>query len=171
MKYSKIVALSAVSSAIGLVLLLIGAYVDVLDLSCLFMASLALMLPLSKGYRLGAFLSYLACVILGFLLSGFRIQIMLPFTLFFGLHPIINDLQLKYKFNKYLAIILKTIWFIGTLFAMYYLTQIFVVENEIVKQYIVPIIAIGGAVLFWVYDIFMFKFQEMINKIVQQLKL
>ena len=52
MKYSKVIALSAVSCALAIILLVTGAYIEVLDLSCLFMASMALMLPLAKGYKL-----------------------------------------------------------------------------------------------------------------------
>lgn len=170
MKYSKVIALSAVSAAMCLILLVLGAFIDVLDLSCLFLASLVIMIPLSKGYALGAFMAYLASALLGLLLTG-KIQIILPFAMFFGLHPVVNYLQLKHKVNKVLATIVKAAWFIGTLFAAYYLTTLFVVETEWIKQYIVPIIIAGGAVFFVVYDVFMFKFQDAMNGIVKRLKL
>lgn len=170
MKYSKIIALSAISSALCLILLVLGAFVEVFDLSCLFLASIVIMIPLSKGYALGAFLSYMASGLLGLLLTG-KFQIIIPFAMFFGLHPIVNFLQEKYKINKILALVVKAAWFIGTLFVTYYFTTLFVVETEWIKQYIVPIILMGGAAFFVFYDFFMFKFQEGVNNIVKRLKL
>ena len=171
MKYSRIIAISALSSAMALILLVFGSFVEVFDLSCLFMASLALMLPLAKDYKLGGFLSYLATVILGFLLTGFRIQVMLPFAIFFGLHPIVNYFQFKLKINKYFAVIIKAVWFVVTLYVMYFFTNMFISVHPLVQRYIYYFLAIGGAVFFVIYDYLMVKFQIGINAIVKRLKL
>ena len=136
MKNAKVIALSAISAAIALLLLIAGAFFEILDISCLFFASLAIMLPLTKNSRAGAFLAYLASGILGFILTGMRLQIIIPYVLFFGLHPIINDFLQKKNVNRILGAVLKTMWFVGVLFIVYYFTSFFVVENEIVKQYI-----------------------------------
>ena len=48
MKDGKLIALSAVSTALGVVFLVIGAYFQSFDLSALFMSAIAIMLPLSK---------------------------------------------------------------------------------------------------------------------------
>ncbi len=171
MKTSKVVALSAITTAFCILLLTFGAYVEVFDLSCLFMASLALMLPLTKGYKLGGFLSYLASVILGFILTGARFQILIPFTMFFGLHPLANYLQKQYKINAFLATVIKTVWFVATLFITYYFTKMFIVEHETVEKYINWIILIGGSVVFLIYDRLMYAFQRSLEKIISRLKL
>ncbi len=171
MKYSKIVALSAMSSALALILLVLGAYVEVLDLSCLFMASLALMMPLAKGYKLGGFLAYLATSILAFFLTGMRLQVVLPFAMFFGLHPLVNYMQRRFKINRVLATLIKAIWFIATLYVMYFVTQIFTAPNEFIQKYIHYILIIGGALIFIVYDNLMQRFQFAVNGIVTRLKL
>lgn len=171
MKYSKVIALSAVATAFCAIFLVFGAYVEVFDLSCLFMASLAIMIPLAKGYKLGAFLTYLASVLLGFILTGARFQILIPFAMFFGLHPIANYIQKQYKINTVLAIAIKTVWFVGTLFVTYYFTKMFVVEHEIIEKYINWIIVIGGGLFFLVYDFFMAAFQRSFDKLVDRLKL
>ena len=171
MKYSRIIAISALSAALALILLVFGSFVEVFDLSCLFMASLALMIPLAKDYKLGGFLAYLATAILGLLLTGFRLQVMLPFAIFFGLHPIVNYFQFRLKINKYLAIVIKTVWFIVTLFIMYFFTNMFVSVSPLVERYIYYFLIIGGAVFFVIYDYLMVKFQIGINAIVKRLKL
>lgn len=171
MKYSKVIALSAVTTAFCIILLTFGAYVEVFDLSCLFLASLTLMLPLCKGYKLGAFLSYLASVLLGFILTGARFQILIPFAMFFGLHPIANYMQKEWKINKILALFIKTAWFVATLFITYYFTTMFIVEHEIVKKLINWVIPIGGSLVFWIYDFLMDSFQQKMLAIVNRLKL
>lgn len=171
MKYSKVVALSSVTTAFCTLLLVFGAYIEVLDLSCLFVASLVLMIPLSKGYKLGAFLSYLASVLLGFILTGARFQILIPFAMFFGLHPIANYIQKERNINKILALIVKTVWFVATLFVTYYFTKMFLVENAMLEKYINYIIVIAGSLFFIVYDILMDGFQRSITRIISRLKL
>lgn len=168
MKNSRVIALAAVSAAFVVLLLIAGAYIEVLDLSCLFFASLALMLPLTKNSRAGAFLAYLAGVFLGFIFTGMRLQIMLPYALFFGLHPIINDIIEKKNFNKILALVIKTVWFVGVAFIVYYFTSFFVIENEVIKQYIIPIIIVGGALFFIVYDYIMQRMQKSMNVIIDR---
>lgn len=171
MKYSKAVSLSAMSCALAVIFLLLGAYIEVLDLSCLFMASLALMMPLAKDYKLGDFLAYLASVILSFLLTGMRLQVILPFAVFFGLHPLVNYFQERLKINKILASVIKCAWFIGTLYIMYFATEMFTDTNELIKRYIHYVLIIGGAVAFFVYDYLMMRFQKYVNAIVKRLKL
>ncbi len=171
MKYSRVIAISALSCALALILLVFGSFVEVFDLSCLFMASLALMLPLAKDYKLGGFLCYLATTILGFLLTGFRFQVMIPFAVFFGLHPIANYFQFKLKINRYLGVAVKAVWFVATLYVMYFLTNMFVSVHPIVEKFIHYFLTIGGALFFVVYDYLMVKFQIAINVIVKRLKL
>ncbi|MBR3865040.1 MAG: hypothetical protein IKJ19_08030 [Clostridia bacterium] len=171
MKYSKVIAISALSSALALILLVFGSFIEVFDLSCLFMASLALMLPLAKDYKLGGFLCYLATTILGFLLTGFRLQVMIPFAIFFGLHPLVNYFQFKLKINKFLSLAVKTLWFVGTLYVMYFFTNMFVSVHPIVERFIHYFLTIGGVIFFCVYDYLMVKFQIAMNAIVKRLKL
>ena len=171
MKYSKVIALSAMSSALAIVLLVLGAYIEVLDLSCLFLASLALMMPLSKGYRLGGFLAYLATAILSLLLTGFRLQVIIPFAMFFGLHPLVNHLQKRYKINVIIATIIKTAWFVGTLYVMYFATKMFTAPNQLIEKYIHYVLIIGGIIVFFVYDWLMVRFQQSMDVIIKRLKL
>lgn len=167
---SKGIALSAVSTALAVVLLIFGAYFETFDLSCLFLASLCMMLPLYKKYYLGAFLSYVATSLLALILTAGRFQVVIPFAMFFGLHAIANELQLKFNVNKIVAFIVKEIWFLGTLAVMYFFTKMFVSDNEVFEKYMPYIIIIGGALFFPLYDILIFRFKKMLDVLLKRLK-
>lgn len=167
---SRTIALCAVSAAFSVIFIIAGTFIDVLDISCLFMASLALMLPLAKGSYAGAFLAYLASGLLGFLLTG-SFRVVLPYAAFFGLHPIINGLQKKFAINRVLALVIKTLWFAGVMVLCYYLTTMFVFENEFLKKYAVYVLIIGSAVIFPFYDMAISRFQISVCAIVKRLKL
>ena len=94
-KNSKEIALSAVACALGT----LGLTVGTLDSPMLFtgylFACLCMMLPLSRGYFKGAALCYAAINVLTLLFNGFNFFDTLPFTMFFGLHPLVNEWQAR----------------------------------------------------------------------------
>lgn len=171
MRESKAIALSALAAALAVVLLVAGAYFETLDLSCLFLASICMMLPLYKEYYLGAFLSYVAATLLSLLLTAGRFQIIIPFAMFFGLHALVNELQVKFKINKILALFIKEVWFLATLLVVYFCTQMFVSENETLQKYIFYILLGGGFIFFPLYDYIIFKFKASLCILLKKLKL
>ena len=71
----------------------------------------ALMVPLSKGFIWGSALAFVAASLLSLPLSLWKI---VPFAVFFGLHPIVNYLQRKYVHKKFFIGICeaaKAVWF------------------------------------------------------------
>lgn len=56
-----------------------------------------MMLPLSKGYFKGAALCFVATNVLTLLFNAFNFFDTLPYTLFFGLHPLVNEWQARLK--------------------------------------------------------------------------
>lgn len=171
MKKSKIIAISALSSGFIVILLTVGAYFPTFDLSCLFMASLVTMLPLSKNSYPGATLAVIASSILSLFVSGFRFQIVLPFFLFFGFHPLVNHLAQKKKFNKWITLAVKDVWFVLTLLLMQFLSEIIAIDIESIERFIYPILIVGGALAFFVYDWFMLRFQTYTDLLIKRLKL
>ena len=89
------IALSGLSCALATALVTVGVYTEILLLSAYLIASIALMLPLSKQSWWGYALSYLATCILTFIFTSWKFWDLLPFVAFFGLHPLMNELQLK----------------------------------------------------------------------------
>lgn len=173
MKTSKIISLAAVTAALAIIFLTIGVYVDVMDLSCLFMASLVIMLPLSKesvkcsllGYGGAAIISAFICASTG------RFAVCILFAAFFGLHPIINYLETSKNWNKALLLVIKDVWFVLTCLLMYYVFNLFTDLPDIVEQYAVYFIIIGGAILFVPYDMVMKRFQTLTDALIKRLKI
>lgn len=140
---------------------------------------LALMVPLSKQFFLGDFLAYMGTVILAVVLGAtVKFWDIVPFAIFFGLHPLANALQIRFKINRWLALAIKTLWFDGTLIVAYYLVfnaalggSLFPPQvYEVVNKYIFLFIFTLGSAAFFVYDYLAFKCQIAINKIVYKIK-
>ena len=177
MKQSKIVALSAVATAMSVVLMLLGAYVPALEYTALFMASMCVMLPLSKNSVKGALLTFFATALIGSIfLIGAQPALLVFYALFFGLHPTVNYIVREKKLNKILFGALKAVWFVGALLIIYvafssFLTEGTVLEREDVKRYVYLILTVGGAILFVFYDLLMMRFQSFVDSTVARLKL
>ncbi len=182
-KYSKSfeIALSALSCAFAVGFLSLGLLStgDYLLGLWYMLAILALMLPLSKQFILGGFLAYAGTLILTVVL-GAAVQFwnLVPFAMFFGLHPLANCLQIRFKINRWLALAVKALWFDCTLLAGYFLVFGGVLGGsflsaefyEILNKYIYVFIFCLGSPAFFVYDYLIFKCQSMVNMFVRRIK-
>ena len=72
---------------------------------------------------------------------------------------------------KIIFIVIKDVWFVGVLIATHFLFEVYTGEVEFIRNYIVPILLIGGALVFPFYDYIMTRFQQMIVLIVIRFKL
>ena len=171
MKKGRIIAVSALTSAFGVIFLTFGAYFSTFDLSCLFMATMSIMFPLSKDYVKGAFLSYLAIVFLSIFLVAGKFYLPILFAVFFGLYPIVIYYQIKSNKNFSYLTIIKLVWFVLTLLLMVFLFEIFVITNPIISKYLIYIVILGGAIVFIPIDLIMLRFQKMTKVLIERLKL
>lgn len=171
MKNGKLISVSAVSTALGVLFLSLGAYISTLDLSALFMSALVIMLPLSKNSLKAAFLTYGATAILALIIGMARFYVPLLYLLFFGLHPIVNYLQDKGGKKLWFLYPIKAVWFVGACFLMYYAFTMFALEIQIVKEIMPLIITVVGLLFFVVYDLIMKRFQMVTERIVKRLGL
>ena len=177
MKRSRLIALSAISSAFSIIFLTAGVFLSVFDYSAIFMASLCTMLPLAKKSWKGGFFTYLGTLGLALIFFvGVRPEIVLTYGIFFGLHPTVNFIFKERNFNKIIGLVIKAVWFVGSVLLVFWLFSGFLFEesllsNEIFKRYAYLIISVVGAVLFVVYDFLMIRFQGMIDKTIEKLKL
>lgn len=171
MKKGKIIALSAISASFGIVFLVFGAYFSTFDLSCLFMATICIMFPLSKDSVKGAVLTYLAITLLSFIFVGGKFYISILFAVFFGLYPIVNYVQLK-KYKTFCFLMpIKAVWFIITLLLMIYLFQLFTVTHPLIQKYLPFVAVIGGGLFFIVFDVIMLRFQKTTKILIERFKL
>ncbi len=180
-KYSRSfeIALSAISCAVAVVLLLVGFWSNILLASGYLFAMVALMVPLSKQFYRGGALAYLGTVILAIVMgAAARFWDLAPFIMFFGLHPLVNSLQLKFNINKWIALAVKTVWFDFTLWVAYILVFGGVLGGadadnaffEFVNRYIYWFIFVGGTLIFFPYDYLVFKMQITVNKLVYRIR-
>lgn len=173
MKKSKIVVLSALSSAFATVFLVVGNFFPELSLSGAFLASLSMMPILTKRSYRGAVMAYLSTIILAGIFSGFfvRWDALFPFAVFLGLHPLVNVILEDKKVNKIVAIIIKDIWFVISLTLIHLVTKLYIGDNDFINKYIYPILIIGGALIFPLYDYYMKYMFKLMEKIIKRLKL
>jgi hypothetical protein len=170
------ITLSAVSCAVAVVFLYLGTLNSYMLATGYLMAEIALMLPLSKQFYVGDALAYVGTCILTILLGAIgRVWVLVPFIIFFGLHPLINALQLRFRINKWLAYIIKAAWFDFSIWVAYVLVFGSSIGNpewefyELINQFALYIIFIGGTIIFLPYDYIMYKVQMMVNALVYRI--
>ncbi len=173
------IALSGISCAAAVICLALGILSRFLVATGYMFGIVALMVPLSKDCYLGDFLAYIGTCILT-LIFGAAAQFwdLVPFIMFFGLHPLINALQKKFKVNKWLALAVKAVWFDCTLIAAYFLVfggiigASFLPEEllRVVNDYIYAFIFTLGTAFFVLYDYLIVKCQTAVNVIVGKIK-
>lgn len=163
------IALSALSSAIATIFLTIGVYSQVLLFTGYLFACVALMLPLSKQSFAGYTLAYIATCILTLIFGSFRFWELLPFIMFFGLHPLVNELQLRTKINRWLAFLIKALWFDATMYLVWKLVFAITTSIPIIDAYILPIILVVGTLFFLLYDYLAYKWRDLVNALVKRI--
>ena len=173
------IALSGISCAIAVLFLSIGILSDWLLATGYFMGIIALMLPLSKEFYKGAFFTYVCTCILTLIMgAAAKFWDLVPFIIFLGPHPIVNALQLKHKFNRWIALPIKALWFDGMLIVSYYLvfggvlggTLLPETVYEVINTYIYLFIFTIGSAFFILYDYVVFRSQVAVNMLVARIK-
>lgn len=171
------IALSALACAVAAGALTMGSYVHFLFAAGYLIAIFAIMVPLSKDFYWGATLTYLGAALLAFLFCGFAFLQLLPFVAFFGLHPIINRLQLRLVKRKPFHIlweVLKAAWFDGALLLIWFtLGDILGFTSATWYPYISSrlylFVFLAGTVAFVIYDILIYFCQRSIDAIVKRI--
>lgn len=171
------VALCAIATGFAILFLTAGVFIPIFDYSGIFMASLCTMIPLTKKSFKGGLLTYLATLCLSAIFFvGMKPEIVLTYGLFFGAHPAVSYILREKKVNKILSLVIKTVWFVGSLLLIYTLFSAFLFEdsllnNEIFKKYAYLILSIVGAVMFVCYDALITHFQKALDKTIEKLNL
>ena len=163
------IALAGLSCALATLLLTVGIYTEILLLTAYLVASIALMLPLAKQSWWGYALSYLATCILTFVFTSWKFWDLLPFVMFFGLHPIMNELQLKFNVNRWVAFGIKAAWFDGAAYLIWRFIFEMTTEIFFLDKYMVWVILIFGTAFFLLYDFVAFKWRAIINRLVKRI--
>ena len=163
------IALSALACAIATVFLTVGVYSEVLLFTGYLLSCVALMLPLAKKSYVGYALAYVATCILGLIFNASRFWDLLPFIMFFGLHPLVNELQLKIKINRWLACAIKALWFDLTMYLIWRFVFAMTTTIPLIDQYILPILLVLGSAFFIGYDYLTYQWRTAVNKLVARI--
>lgn len=171
MKNSKTIALAGLTTALSLILLAFGTYIETFDLSCLFLASLIIMLPLAKQNFKTSILCYLAVSLLSliFTASVGRFSVTILYVSLFGIYPIALYFEKSKNINTILAYAIKGIWFVGVCFLTYYALKFFVAPNAFIEKYIIYFLIFGGLIIFVLFDFMMKRFQKITDIMVKKL--
>ncbi len=158
---SREIAISAISASFITILLSLGAYFQVVDLIAVVFASVLTLLPLSKNWRLAGFLTYLAGGLLAFVISGFNyLSLVFPsYFLLFGLFPIIKNIMDEKVVKKPIKYTIGIIWFVAVSIGLYFYYTLLMglqvnFRFEWLNKFALPIVAVVGLVLFFIYEHF-----------------
>ena len=118
---SKIISISAVTSALIAIFLTFGVYVEVFDLWAVVIASMLVLMPLYYNSYLGAILSSVSGGVIALMLSGFNVfSIVFPaFFGFFGFYPIFKMFFVLKNKNKVVKTIIGLIWCVVAIYGIY----------------------------------------------------
>ncbi len=89
--------------------------------------------------------------------------------MFFGLHPLVNEWQLKIKINRWIAYFIKAIWFDFTVYFAWKVVFALTTSIPFIDKYILWIILAVGMLLFVAYDYFMFKWRIWASNLVERI--
>ena len=163
------IALSALATALATVFLTVGVYTEILLFTGYLFAGLALMLPLSKRSFVGYILAYIATCLLALIFTSFRFWDLLPFAIFFGLHPLVNECQLCTKYNRWVWFGIKAVWFDISMFVTWKFLLAMTTSLGGYEKFILPIILIVGTAFFYVYDNLTFRCRAVVNTLVKRI--
>lgn len=159
------IALSAIACAVAVGFLMLGSLTQFLLATGYLVAAFAIMVPLGKNFTWGAALCALAAGLLALPVSLWRV---VPYFVFFGLHPIVNYLQRRYVKRRWVHIVVelvKTVWFVLAMWLSYYVLTAMagMVFSEWIEELFYYVLFLGGPVFFWVYDALMFVCQRSVD--------
>ena len=163
------IALAALSCALSTILLTVGVYSELLLFTGYLFGCIALMLPLAKQSYRGYALAYVATCILSFIFGAGRFLDLLPFVMFFGLHPLVNELQLKTKINRWVACFAKALWFDGSMYVVWRFVFAITTEIPFIDAYFLPLLLAFGTMFFVFLDYTMYKWRAAVNVLVARL--
>ncbi len=167
---SKLISISAVSAGFVAISLLLGAFIEMVDLFSVILASVFVLLPLYlKSYK-ACFLTYLSGGLIAFLCSGLNVfSLVFPtYFAFFGVFPIVKCKLYEKHFNKYLTAIMGLVWFLIVAFGAYFYYTAFMgmaLEGlpEWVNNYILYFIGGLAVIFYFIYARFIFVIRIIID--------
>lgn len=168
------IALTSIATSMSIIFVTLGNFIRMLDFSFYFLASVALLLPITLGYHVMGFLAYLVTAILGLLFGGLTNPYYIFFCSFFGLQPLIASLLQKLKWHKIICYSIETIYFIGAVFLTYFVGYKILANSAItwinnLGNWIYLILIVIAIPMYIVYSFFMRRIANRLRIILIQI--
>ena len=166
------IALSAIACAAAAGFLMLGSVSPFLLATGYLVAAFAVMVPLAKDFWWGSALCFLAAGLLALPVSLWKV---VPYFAFFGLHPVVNRIQIRFVRKKPLFLlceVAKAVWFdLAMWLSWIVLTRMAgMVFPEYIETYFFYILFLGGTLFFFVYDVLMFACQKSVDTVVARIR-
>ena len=169
MRASKKLTMGAIITAMGVVFMTLGAYVEVLDLSVLALASLLMVFMCIEVGAPYNWLTYAATATLGAVFFFSASPVWILYLFIFGLYPIIKGLIERLK--RWLWIPLKLLWFNFSFIPVIILagvttgTPIFATDGIILPEWVdIRLVTVG---LYVVCNVGMILFDAFLNSMIR----
>ena len=176
------IALSGVSCGIAVLFLSLGILSGWLLATGYFVGVLAMLIPLSKDFFKGGFGAYAGtCILTVIMGAAAKFWDLVPFIMFFGLHPLVNALikaKAKKRWVSWVALAIKAVWFDCTLIVGYYLVFGGLLGGSLLPQrvydifnkYIFLFIFTVGTLVGVIYDFLVMRCQLTVNAVVARIR-
>jgi hypothetical protein len=156
------VAQGAMVSVLGSLLLTIGFILQLGEFFWYFWAMFLVMALLPTGRLIIALESVICTCLLFFCLTGFNFVYVIPYVLM-SLYVIVRYALDRSARPRFLTTALKLIFFDGALFAIYYLTVLFVFPEGFSERLVALLILTAGSGVGLLWDFVMGKLQRKVN--------
>ncbi|MDE7379965.1 MAG: hypothetical protein K2N14_02830 [Clostridia bacterium] len=176
------IALSGISCAVAVLFLSLGILSGWLLATGYFIGVLAMMLPLSKKFYRGGFLAYLGtCVLAVIMGAAAKFWDIVPFIMFFGLHPLVNVIirdKISVRWIRWVLVAVKALWFDAMLIAGYYLLYGGVMGGTLLPEYVYDtiekyfflLVFTVGTVAGIIYDFLVYRCQTAADILVARIR-
>ena len=176
------IALSGVSCGIAVLFLSLGILSGWLLATGYFVGVLAMLIPLSKDFFKCGFGAYAGtCILTVIMGAAAKFWDLVPFIMFFGLHPLVNALikaKAKKRWVSWVALAIKAVWFDCTLIVGYYLVFGGLLGGSLLPQsvydifnkYIFLFIFTVGTLVGVIYDFLVMRCQLAVDAVVARIR-
>lgn len=173
---TKIITVSAISSALTAIPLIVGAYFEFADLFALVISSVFVILPLYFNSYKGSILCFVSGGLISLICTGFNfMSIVFPaYFSFFGIYPIAKSKLIKKNIDKHVRFILGLIWAVVVAYGCYfYYTLIMQGVLDGIPESFTNLIVYGvglfSVIFFVIYDRFLVVVSILINKYLRKI--
>ncbi|NLL56476.1 MAG: hypothetical protein GX242_04605 [Clostridiales bacterium] len=139
-------ALAGVGAALSIIFITLSYFVKNLSLSFTVMASVGVMLPLTKNYYKEGLLTCIASGVIGFFIANINV---IPFVLASSFYVVFTIFWHNSNFNKIMGILIKILYSFLVFFVLYKVASLIIIDFDRLSK----LNALNPAVLYILFNI------------------